>query len=326
MKNFILIVVLFLFSLSKKNDNIHHQHKGIRALKTTYSENTSQILFSRKNGSDNGWSIYGIHPDGTKEEVIIPFKSGQGEYNPSISPQDKVILFNTYRFGGWKLATYSMDTNKVNRISLGSNYYTNGAFSFDGKRIVYEKNIGKSTHIFISNLDGTRETNLTNTISNDNRAPCWSFDDKSILFYFKRNETNDVFSIDITTKKVDNLTNNSSGNDFNPSVSPDGKQVAFFSDRNGYLDLYVMDITGENQVCLTSDLHSKNNTYNYYKDSNLYWIFKVSWSPDGQYLVFSNIKSDNVDLFTIKKNGTKLRQITNTPKSEYTPVWGNLKN
>ncbi len=326
MKNFILIIVLFLFSLSEENDTIHFENEDAAALKKGCIDNKSTILFSRKKDNDNGWSIYSINPDGTKEEIVIPFTSGQGEYNPAISPQGNVILFNSYRFGGWKLATYHMDTEKVNRISPGLNYYTNGVFSSDGKRIAYEKNVGRSTHVFISNLDGTNQTNLTKTVGNDNRAPCWSFDDKSVLFYYKKKQTNDIFSVDIISNEIDNLTNNSSGNDFNPSVSPDGKYVAFFSDRNGYLDLYVMDITGKNQVCLTSDLRSPNNKYNYYQDSNLYWIFKVSWSPDGQDLVFSNIKGDNVDLFTIKKDGTNLRQITDTPKSEYTPVWGSLKN
>ncbi len=326
MKHFILVLLLFLFSLNEKNNDIYSKNNEREILKIECEADTSKILFSRKKDNDTGWSIYMIDPKGTNEEVFIPFKHGQGEYNPAISPDGNKILFNSYRFGGWKLATYCIDTQEISRISQGANYYTNGTFSRDGRKIAYEKNIGRSTHIFISNIDSTNELNLTTSVSNDHRTPSWGIDDKSILFYYKKNKVNDIFNINIISREVTNLTKNSSGNDFNPSVSPDGKQIAFFSDRNGYLDLYIMDTTGENQVCLTSNLQSENNKYNYYKDFNLYWIFKVSWSPNGQYLVFSNIESNNIDLFTIKKNGTELTQITKTPKSEYTPVWGKLKH
>ncbi|MCK8523230.1 hypothetical protein M0D21_16745 [Aquimarina sp. D1M17] len=326
MKNLILVLLLFLSLFSgKKNDGNFIDCEEM-VLKTKAYQDTSTILFSRKKDNDSGWSIYKISPNGIDEEVIIPFKYGQGEYNPAIAPDGNTIMFNSYRYGGWKLAVYDTNTKEVSKISKKLNYYVNGVFSSDGKKIAYERNVERSTHIFVANSDGTKEVNLTSEISNDNRAPSWNSNDTSILFYYKKNRTNDIFAIDVRAKITTNLTNNNSGNDFNPSISPNGKQVAFFSDRNGYLDVYVMDINGENQICLTRSLHNENNEYNYYTDSNVYWIFKVSWSPDGQYLVFSNIQGDNIDLFTIKKDGTDLKQITKTPKSEYTPVWGILKN
>ncbi len=322
MKQLLLILLTATFCTSEKNNTSQTYSATNTNLKIDKEKLKSKILFSIKKDNDNGWSIYAINPDGTEKEVIVPFKSGQGEYNPSVSPNGNSILFNTYRYGGWKLAVLNLETKRVKRVSPTSNYYVNGVFSPDGKKIAYERNVGRITDIFIADSDGTNERNLTSGISADNRTPSWFSDGKSVLFYFKKDKVNDVFRVDIETGKFKNLTNNTSGNDFNPSVSPDGKQVAYFSDRNDYLDLYVMDISGENQVNLTSNLHSKSNEYNYYKDSNLYWIFKASWSPNGKQLVFSNAKSDNVDLFTINKDGTDLKQITFTSKSEYTPVWG----
>ncbi|WP_271782191.1 TolB family protein [Aquimarina algiphila] len=286
---------------------------------------SSKILFSKKDKSYSGWSIYMMNPDGSDKKVLIPFKSGMGEYNAEISPNGKTILFNTYRYGGWKLATHNIENNTTKRISPNSNYYTNGVYSPNGEMIAYEKNVQRSTHIFIADKHGNNEKMLTGTMGNENRIPSWSSDGESIVFYSEKNRVNDIYQVTIKDNQITNLTNNLSGNDFAPAVSPDGKKIAFFSDRNGYLDLYVMDSTGANQKNITANLQNKNNTYNYYKDSNLYWIVKTSWSPDGQELVFSNITNDNFDVFTIAKNGSNLKQITETPESEYTPVWGAIQ-
>ncbi|WP_109851315.1 DPP IV N-terminal domain-containing protein [Aquimarina sp. AU58] len=284
----------------------------------------SKILFARKQGNDRGWSILSIDPNDSSEKTVIPYSSGMGEYNPDISPDGKTILFNTYRYGGWKLAIHDLTTTSTKKFSHSSSYYTNGVFSPKGDMIVYEKNVGRNTHIFIADKNGKNEVILTKNMSEENRIPVWSADGRYIIFYSNKNGVNDIYSIALKSKKVTNLTNNISGNDFAPSVSPDGKYIAFFSDRNGYLDLYRMDITGTNQINLTNTLQSTYNRYNYYKDRNMYWRFKSSWSPDGSAIVFTNIATNNFDLFITKIDGNDIQQITNSSSSEYTPVWAIL--
>lgn len=283
----------------------------------------SQILYAKKKEKSEGWSIYSINPSGLNEKIIIPYSSGMGEYNPALSPDGNSIIFNTYRYGGWKLAAFNINSEKTIRISKATNYFTNANYSPDGKKIVYEKTLGRSTHIYFANSDGSNEIMLTSEVeSNDNRIPVWSPDGKSIVFYSEKNKVNDIYIIDIKTLVKKNLTENNGGNNFAPSISPNGKQIAFFSDRNGYLDLYTMDISGKNQTLLTKMIQNDNNKYNYYADSNTYWKFKNSWSPDGNFIVFSNATDNNIDLFTIHKNGNELKNITNSPQSEYTPTWG----
>ncbi|WP_456437125.1 hypothetical protein [Psychroserpens sp.] len=324
MKHLFLILLTATFCASEKKNTSQTFNNTNTNFEINQEKLKSKILFSRKKDKDNGWSIYAINPDGTKEEVIIPFKSGQGEYNPNVSVNGYSILFNTYRYGGWKLAAFDLETKKTKRITTTSNYFYNGAYSPNEKKITYEKvGRGEKTKICIADSNGQNETVITNSMQAfENRVPVWTPDGKSVIFYNNKNSVNDIYIYNVLDKSITNLTNNDGGNDFNPSVSPDGKQVAYFSDRNGFLDVYIMDINGKNQVCITSKLRSKYNEYNFYKDSNLFWVFKISWSPNGNQLVFSNTKSNNTDLFTINKDGTGLRQITFTPKSEYTPVWG----
>lgn len=284
---------------------------------------SSAIFYSKKRNNSEGWSIYSKNPKELTETLVIPFSGGMGEYNPAISPDGNTVIFNTYRYGGWKLATYHLTKKTTTRITKVSNYFTNASYSPSGQQIVYEKNIGRSTHICIANSNGQNETILTyNNESTENRIPVWTPDGKSIVYYSERGGTNDIFIVDIESGIKKNLTDNKDGNDFAPSISPNGKQIAFFSDRNGHLDLYTMDLFSERQTLLTKNLQNENNTYNYFTDTNTYWIFKNAWSPDGNDIVFSNATGDNIDLFVIAKNGTDIRNITNSPESEYTPSWG----
>lgn len=289
-------------------------------------ENQFRIIYSKKRKSTEGWSIYSIKPDGTDEKILIPSSSGMGEYNPTVSKDGNFFIFNTYRYGGWKLATYDPMSGEVNRVPQGSSYFTNASFSPNGEKIVYEKSMNRATHICIANKNGSNEIILTSSFGqNESRIPVWSQNGNSIIFYSEKSGVNDIYSIDIESRNVKNLTNNKEGNDFAPSISPDGKQIAFFSDRNGYLDLYKMDADGNNQMLLTKSIQNDQNEYNYYRDNNIYWKFKNCWSPDGKHIVFSNVTKDNIDLFTIDNNSLEIKNITNSPNSEYTPFWSALK-
>ena len=299
------------------------------ALISDQSKPKSKILFAKRQKSGQGWSIYAMRPDGLDLKLLIPLKSGMGEYNPSVSPDGTTILFNTYRFGGWELATFNLHSGKILQLTKGGGYCTNGVFSPDGNKIVYEKNNGRNTHICMADRNGLNERILTSQLGNtENRIPVWTANGNSIIFYSDKEGNNDVYKINISDSNhiITNLTNNKEGNDFAPSVSPDNQQIAFFSDRNGHLDLYVMDISGNNQRNITSSVRNENNAYNYYTDSNTYWMFKSSWSPNGDYLVFTNVASGNVDLFVVHKDGSNLKQITNSEQSELTPVWAVLED
>lgn len=322
----LLSLLLFFCSTEQKIDALEQSNSNTTSNAKPQSDLVSKILFAKRGVGSNGWSIFMMNPDGTNEEVLIPLKSGQGEYNPDISPDGKTVVFNTYRYGGWKLANYDLSSSLIKRISPTSNYYMNGVYSPDGSMIAYERNINRTVHIFVSDRNGENPKHITPKMGNQNRLPTWSKDGKSILFYSENGKSNDIYQVDLETGINKNLTNNTKGNDFNPSISPNGKKVAFYSDREGYLDVFIMDLSGKNQVNLTKTIRNKNNTYNYYKDDNMYWMFKVSWSPDGECLVFSNAVEDNIDLFTVKYDGTNLKQITKTVNSEFTPVWGMIEN
>lgn len=55
-------------------------------------------------------------------------------------------------------------------------------------------------------------------------------------------------------------------------------------------------------------------------DSPVYFV-QISWSPDGEYILFlSNLNSD-YDLYVIRPDGSGLTQLTNMPGGEDWAAW-----
>jgi Tol biopolymer transport system component len=84
--------------------------------------------------------------------------------------------------------------------------------------------------------------------------------------------------------------------------SPDGKTI--LSDGDGKLLL----VPGDGGQIRTIEIVS---------DGSLKTAFFASWSPDGEWIVFSGKASMSVDLYIVRRDGTDLHQVTDTPIGLY---------
>ncbi len=100
---------------------------------------------------------------------------------------------------------------------------------------------------------------------------------------------------------------NSSRADDSPRFSPDGTRVAFVSTRSGFDEIWVANSDCSNPYQLTR--------------FNQLGVGSPRWSPDGQTIVFDRNIDGNTDIFTIRVNGTALRQLTNDKAVENMPSW-----
>ena len=92
-----------------------------------------------------------------------------------------------------------------------------------------------------------------------------------------------------------------------PSFSPDGQIMAFTSQKGGRDIINLMNA----------------NTRKVYKriDFDLDQVLSPSWSPDGKMLVFSGLKHGVSDLYTVKSDGTDLKQLTQDRYGDLQPQW-----
>lgn len=289
----------------------------------------SNILFSRSSGELNSGEtpdlmVYNpIHK--TTKLLLKGSVSGRGEYNVATSSDNSKIVFNTYRYGGWKLGIADFDGDNITnieRLTSRSNYEYNAKYSPDGKRIVYQEfNWGTNeVDIFIADKNGRNAIQFT-TAKGGDRNPDWTRDNKHIVFTSGRDLSYNIYIKPVDGSSTKKLTSNWATN-FAPSTSKASDKIAFLSDRKGRVNLYVMDLDGSNLTNLTPKLKS-----DFFKairfSSSGYWAYKTSWSPNGKQIVFNAMKDGNLELFIVNSDGTVLTQITDNNDSDISPFWIN---
>lgn len=286
------------------------------------AEAQSTILFSRSNGGLNsGGTLDLMMYDPTDDKTTLLLKGsvrGRGEYNAVANPNGSKIVYNTYRFSGWKLGVADLENGQVKdikKLTTRKNYEYCGKFSPDGQKIVYQefKWSDRSENIYISNENGEdAKLFFENNISDQSLD--WTKDGKSIVFTHLKNDRLGIYMKSINGKVFKNISG-TQANDFAPATSKTENKVAFLSDRNGKIDLFVMNNDGSNLKNLTPNLNSKDAS------ANDIWAYKISWSPNGKQLVFNLMIGNDLELFIVNADGSGLRQITQNNDSDITPFW-----
>lgn len=284
----------------------------------------SKILFSRSSGGLNtGGTLDLMMYDPVKKTTKLLLKgtvNRRGEYNPVTSPDKKKIIFNTYKFSGWKLGVGDFKDNKVSNIkkfTSRSNYEYCAKYSPDGLKIAYQEySWGKrASSIYISDKNGDNAKLFFESKISDQGLD-WTLDNKSIVFTSPKDNKLAVYLRSLDGKLMKMLSIKGT-NCFASSTSKTENRIAFLSDKDGEIDLYIRNLDGSGLKNLTSNLKTTKES----EDS--FWAYKTSWSPDGKKIVF-NVKVDgDFELFIINVDGTNLTQITKNKDTDITPFWTN---
>ncbi|RPI85067.1 MAG: hypothetical protein EHM41_11780 [Chloroflexi bacterium] len=166
--------------------------------------------------------------------------------------------------------------------------------------------------IFISTVDGTRLTPVTN-IDVGACQPSWSPDGLKIVFVspcLKEQETypgSSLFIINTDGSGLTQLSDVSTG-DFEPSWSPDGKYIAFTSLRDDRRPKVYRINTITNQITLLASEGPVN--------------MQPVWSPDSKQIAFITNRKGPYQIWIMNANGTDQQRFSSdgTAKNTY-PVW-----
>ena len=91
------------------------------------------------------------------------------------------------------------------------------------------------------------------------------------------------------------------------SFSPDGRFIAVAGKRGPRDEILILDVQRNRQVGRIKP--------------GLDGVTTPSWSPDGSELVFTGYVGGISDLFTVRRDGSNMRRLTNDKYAEFHPVW-----
>lgn len=236
--------------------------------------------------------IYLINSDGTNKRL---WYAGRSVYSPSWSPDGEWIAFSD----GAQVYKRKLNGDSLIQLTFeGRNFFPD--WSSDGKWITYDSNKDSPNgmnFIWLMKFDGSgKERMAYDPASGEIRMPNWSPDGKKIVHQkYIGIGSPEIFAMDSFGNNTIRLTYDEKFDSY-PKYSPDGNKIAFTSYPQGLASqtqIWLMNADGTNKRQLTT-------TQGY----------TCSWSPDGEWIVYTDSRAVSGRLWIMRKDGTDKRQLT----------------
>jgi len=239
------------------------------------------------------------------------------DFNPSISPDAKKLLFVSDRDGNRDIYITDLEwldgytqwrgNNLRNLTDSNENDWT-PVYSPIENKIAFSTYFPENDNydIFIMNDDGTDRENLTNTVGYE-KFPQFSPDGSFLIYQGWQKGKMEIFFLGLLDKNKINISRNVNSNDIlshGNSFSPDGQSIVFTSERDGNRNIYLMKIDGSETKQLT--FHESND-------------YEPIFSPDGQSIVFTSERDGNKDIYIVNPEAKNLKNLTSSSGDDWSP-------
>jgi len=265
--------------------------------------------------ADNKWLIITNKPSASERAALFCLSVNTGEMRQlthppgtasdsgvALSPDGRTLAF--VRMIAWgasdiyvlPLSGELVPQGEPARLTFEGQWTTGPAWTPDGKEIVFALGTFRGT----SNLwripanAAGREVRPQRvaSVGEDGRNPAMSRGTSPRLAYTRYLTDVNIWRRDLSQAGTDQSAAKfiaSSRNDCVPRYSRDGKRIAFQSDRSGSIQLWVANEDGSNEVQLTSQPAFHPSV--------------MSWSPDGQQILFSATVGGELREFLVRASG-----------------------
>lgn len=177
--------------------------------------------------------------------------------------------------------------------------------------VAYALDDGESTSLYRIWDDGSHPRRLTPPSPQDAFAPQWSPDGRWLAFLERQHHPEGHISVEIVRMRGDGsqrrqLTSLPRGNWLLYEWSRDGRWLLATNHSGDYRqDVYRLDPFGERVERLTDDPAQDD---------------APTFSPDGQWIVFSSARAGNFDIYRMRADGSDQQPVTQHPASDRAPT------
>lgn len=255
---------------------------------------------------------------------------GSGPMDPAPAPDGKSVAVASR---GW-LWRVDLATGIAVRITSGPGVDSRPAWSTDGKSIAFVRDDGKTTAVFVRDLDNGTERELDRGMALD---PVFTPDGKSVVYSNLQDGGDlDLWRIDLSGGARQRITSEA-GLELRPQLHPDGSRIVYLSKSRGGDQVRTRSQTGTatettllqgSIISLTRPALSPNGSemaYNWPGTAG--WELRVmslerpavsmllvseprgrpltpAWSPDGRWIYYTEADAQQqLHLYRINKNG-----------------------
>jgi Tol biopolymer transport system component len=290
-----------------------------RDVAAVYSPKENKIVWATD--SLGNWTIWAMNDDGSNKKQLTSNNVISGW--PSWSPDGQEIAYWSYDLSSKTTDIWKMRSDGTSKMKLTTDGTFKGPpmWSPRGDRIAYTANQTGNMEVYIINIDGSGERQITSdhpsTRFVETRVT-WHPDGQRLYyqvttFPLPPNTVPtidgdvafvEIFAVNVDTGYEANLTPKLHENV--RSVSSDGKLMACISLRSPNYGLWVMNDDGTNQTRLT-------------------WTSKGDRapriSPDGKRIVYWSLTSGSANIWMINVDGGNNTMLTNSPYMSWYPSW-----
>lgn len=271
-----------------------------------------------------------------------------------LADAEEQILFVSQRDGNQEIYKQVLG-GRLKRLTFEEGSDFDPALSPDGIKMAYVSTINRNFEITVMDLKSGKRQQLTFELKSD-LHPTWSPDGKRIAFTSNRDGDFDIYIMDTEGENIKQMTNNFAREDNLPHWSPVSDEIVFISDRHGGVaNIYLLDVRTGDQKQLTNSNYrtvypkwSPGGTKIAFSSAIVGEIppgFQLIWrmgldgadleavvvegkindqptfSPDGEWVTFTSVKDENVEIYSMNIDTQQIIRLTNQPDVDYQPDW-----
>ncbi|MBI5748635.1 MAG: PD40 domain-containing protein, partial [Nitrospinae bacterium] len=272
------------------------------------------------------------HPDGTKI-LFTEWGDNEKESCISILDFDKAII-DRLEADGTSIPEYTL---------IGEGELTKGewedfapSFSPDGISLTFSSNRSGNWNIWSMEFNGENLRQLTDEKA-DALAPVFSPDGKEIAYLKMQDARGKMQDYDLWIMKSDGSGARQVTKDIPvisyPAWNPNGKEIAFVAQGKDGTEIWTYARSGNGHYSRVRSLNASIMGMGEFSGESssklplsinypfIKFLYRIGYNPAGDKITFESNRSGNVEIWTMRSDGTNLARITNGDSPHWNPIW-----